>query len=300
MLWEEEGGLADSIDFCLVNEAFAKRYQQIATGDSIRIPYSYEVENSEGKIEAFYGDFDFEIMKIVKDFPFMSSPKIYYSYSALESYFKEKTLPSGISVYDFVDQAKDNSSYSAYARFAFCESYEDADKLCALCSSKDEGVIASSNVAAAVESFSLLSKGTTWSLFAFTLISLLSVAIVMGMSNYSSFLEERKERAILSSLGAFRGQVDSISYFEALLCGLASGCLSLLLCPLATFGGNTLFQSKFGLENLIDIPLSNFLGVPFLIPLIVLVFSVFFNLLCCFFPLLRANAGNLNEELRDE
>lgn len=300
LLWGEEGGLADRTEFCFVNEAFAERYAEISLGDSIRVPYSYEIEQSDGKIEAFYGDFEFEIMKIVKDFPFMSTPKIYYSYSAFESYFKEKELPGGISIYDYVDQAKDNSSYSAFSRYAFCSTYEDADELCALCSSKEEGIIASSNVATAVESFSLLSKGTTWSLFAFTLISLISVAVVMGMSNYSSFLEERKERAILISLGAFRSQVDSISYLEALLSGLVSGLISLLVCPLASYGGNALFQSKFGLEGLIDIPLLNYLGIPLLIPMIVMAFSVLFNLLCCLFPLLRANAANLSEELRDE
>ncbi len=122
----------------------------------------------------------------------------------------------------------------------------------------------------------------------------------MGMSNYSSFLEERKERAILSSLGAFRREVDRISYLEALLSGLLSGFLSLLLCPLAAYGGNLLFQTKFGLDNLIDIPLAKYLGIPFLVPLIVLAFASFFNLLCCFFPLAKANRCDLSEELRDE
>lgn len=300
LLWNEEESIGDNIEICLVNKAFAARYPNIGLWDTIRVPYSCEVEDSEGKREAFYGDFDFDIAKIIEDFPFMSSPKIYYSYSAFETYFKETLLPNGSTVYDFVESSKDNSSYSAFSRYAFCETYEDADRLAEATSSTEEGVIASNNVRTAADSFSMLSKGTSWSLLAFTIISLASVAVVMGMSNYSSFLEERKERAILASLGAFRREVDVISYIEALLSGLLSGVLSLLLCPLAAYGGNLLFQTKFGLDNLIDIPLASYLGIPFLVPLIVLAFASFFNLLCCFFPLAKANHCDLSEELRDE
>ncbi len=300
LLWNEAESIGDSIGICLVNKAFATRYSYIGLWDEIRVPYSCEVEGSEGKMEAFYGEFNFEIAKIVEDFPFMSSPKIYYSYFAFQEHFKEIMLPNGSTVYDFVENSKDNSSYSAFSRYAFCQTYEDADKLAVATVSTNEGVIASNNVRTAVESFSMLSKGTSWSLLAFTIISLASVAVVMGMSNYSSFLEERKERAILSSLGAFRREVDRISYLEALLSGLLSGFLSLLLCPLAAYGGNLLFQTKFGLDNLIDIPLAKYLGIPFLVPLIVLAFASFFNLLCCFFPLAKANRCDLSEELRDE
>ncbi len=300
LIWGEEESIGDSTGICLVNKAFATRYSDIGLWDKIRVPYSCEVEDSEGKRVAFYGDFDFEIVKIVEDFPFMSSPKIYYSYSAFQEYFKETSLPNNSTVYDFVRDSKDNSFYSAFSRYAFCKTFEDADRLAEMNASTKEGVVASNNVRTAVESFSMLSKGTSWSLLAFTIISLASVAVVMGMSNYSSFLEERKERAILASLGAFRREVDWISYIEALLSGLFSGFLSLLLCPLAAYGGNLLFQTKFGLDNLIDIPLIKYLGIPFLIPLIVLAFAALFNLLCCFFPLTKANHCDLNEELRDE
>lgn len=300
LLWEGKESLVDSTDFCLVNEAFAKRYEEIALGDSIDVPFSYEVEDSSGKKQAFYGDFEFEIMKVIQDFPFMSTPKIYYSFTAFENYFKEVILANDVSVFDCVNGAKDNASYSAFARFAFCKTFEDADRLLDLHSSKEEGVVASNNVRSAVESFNLLSKGTSWSLLAFTAISLLSVAVVTGMSNFSSFLDERKERAILASLGAFKGEVNSISYLESFFCALASASFSLLVCPLASYGGNLFFQTKFGLENLIDIPLSSFLGIPLLVPMIVFVFAIFFNLLCCSIPLAKANATDLSEELRDE
>ena len=300
LLWNDEESLGDRMGLCLVNQAFARSYPEVALWDTIQVPYSCEVEGSDGEKEAFYGDFDFQIAKIVEDFPFMSTPKIYYSYCAFEEYFKEALLPNGLSVYDFVESSKDNSSYSAFSRYAFCRTYEDADRLAEVAASIDEGVVASNGVRTAVDSFSMLSKGTSWSLFAFTVISLASVAVTMGMSNYSSFLEERKERAILASLGAFRGEVDAIAYIEALLNGLLSGAVSLLLCPLAAYGGNLLFQTKFGLDDLISIPLTSYLGIPFLIPLILLAFASFFNLLCCFFPLAKANRSDLSEELRDE
>ncbi len=300
LLWDEEENLGDSTSLCFVNEAFSSRYPDIALWDSIRVSYSYEAEDSTGKIEVFYGDFEFEIAKVVKDFPFMSSPKVYYSYVAFEEYFKDAFLPNGSSIYNFVESTQDNSSYSAFSRYAFCKTFEDADRLAEVASSVEEGVVASNNVRIAMDSFSLLSKGTSWSLLAFTAISLISVGVVTGMSNYSSFLEERKERAILFSLGAYKGEVNAISYFEALLSGLLSGIASLLFCPLTAYGGNLLFQTKFGLENLISIPLASYFGFPFLVPLLILAFSIFFNLLCCFFPLAKANRCDLSEELRDE
>lgn len=300
LLWGEEENLGDSASLCFVNEAFSLRYPDIALEDSIRASYSYEIEDPSGKMEVFYGDFEFEIVKIVKDFPFMSSPKIYYSYRAFEDYFKGAFLPSGSSVYEFVENAKDNSSYSGFSRYVFCKTFEDADRLADAASSAKEGLVASNNVRIAMDSFSLLSDGTSWSLLAFTLISLITVAVVTGMSNYSSFLEERKERAILFSLGAYKGEVNAISYLEALLSGIFSAILSLLVCPLAAYGGNLLFQTKFGLEDLIAIPLASYFGFPFLVPLFILAFSIFFNLLCCFFPLAKANHCDLSEELRDE
>jgi putative ABC transport system permease protein len=297
---ERLGYINDELGMAVVNEAFEASYPEIGVGQKIYVPYSFDLTNDDGKKETICGDFEFEIVCVAADFPFMSSPKVYYSQKALEWYFRGIMVDDNTSVYEYVEGAKDNSVYSSYARLAFCKTTSDADALYSLCEQNKEGVKASSSVRSCIASFTLLSNGTSWALLAFTLISLLSLAVVMMMSNYSSFLEERKERAVLSSLGAYWSDVDSVSYAESLLCGLLSGLLAICLSPFLSYLGNALFKSKFGLDGLIDIPLFRCWGVPLSLPLLVLGASCLFNLLCCLLPLRKANTSPLWEELHDE
>lgn len=292
--------LRENFEACLVNDSFAKRYPEIGVGNEIYVPHCYEVESASGEKEKICVDFKFQIVGIASDFPFLSSPKIYYSYSAYENRFRSEILPDGQSVYECVEQAADNSSYSSFSLLAFFQSEEAADDFYQAHKEGGEGLKASSTLRSAIESFSLLSDGVSKSLLAFSLISLLSVAVVMAMCNYSSFVDERKENAILICLGAGKRGVNEISLMESFFCGLVTGAMALACSPLASWVGNALFREKFGLENLIEIPMTKWFGIPFLLPFLILLFSTLFNLVCAYLPLRKANSGNLSEELRDE
>ena len=134
----------------------------------------------------------------------------------------------------------------------------------------------------------------------FSAIAFLGVNFVLGMISLSSFLENRKNAAILTCLGSRNSSVYRIHLFENYFLIVISYLFSLLLAILGQKFINPILSRKFSLSNLIQIPFNTFLGVRFGLILILLgiifVSSTIFTLV----PMVFYRHGFITEELRDE
>ncbi|MEE5995965.1 MAG: ABC transporter permease, partial [Candidatus Enteromonas sp.] len=127
---------------------------------------------------------------------------------------------------------------------------------------------------ASYEAYSSLMNAFLLSLLLFVGIAFLGVFFIVALSSYSSFAKRRKEAAILLALGARKRSVRNIYVQESMLVGALSSVASLSLFPLVTKFVNGYLEKTFSMGSLIAIPYHSFLGVPYLLPMLLLLFAL--------------------------
>jgi putative ABC transport system permease protein len=295
-----------SFSECLVNEEFLKRYGDEAMNKTLHRESVCSVTDLESSDTISLAS-SFKIVGVVKEFPFLSSPRVYYSYAGLTLALKEKELPHltfsygrEVTVTSLVVEASEDSAYSSYAYFI----YGDGEALKSLYQKlEDEGTSLSlSSVALSTqEAFQNLSSSLSASLLPFIIMELAGVIFISGALSYSSFLERKKEAAILFALGARKNDVAIIYVLEAGFVSLLSMVLSLLLTIPLSGLLNYFLNKKTFLENLISLPyLDSYLGIPSFILLVSLLGSFLLGALSSYLPFLALKKTHLSRELAEE
>lgn len=289
----------DSIGYCVINESLAKKMKEMDIGE--KLEFSTKVEAKiEGEAREETRSFVLSVSGVVRDFPFLSAPKIYYSYLGLEDFYANCFFGEGDeTVFRLVKEAEPNSSLSGFSRLAFSFSHGDVSLLSNAAKATSNGLSFSSEIQQSIESFRMLNQSFSSSLGLFSALSLIGVSLVLGMSNYSNFVFRRKENAELLAMGAVKFDIFCIYFIEILTLCLSSSFLCFCLSPLMNSLTDLFFKSKFGVGGLARIPLLRFGGFPFGLELIFLGLSLFIGFVSSL-PLLRAKNGKLLEELRDE
>ena len=287
--------LEETIDVCLVNEAFANAYPDTELGNVLSFSKSYSfAEDKEKRVFEYRMTID----GVVKDFPFMSTPKVYYSYLGLEAFFMRQKAFSD-NVCSLVEQADASSAYGSYSRYAFFLTDEGVAKIPPSFLSAKEGLCAFGTTYTAMESFFVLSKSFSSSLILFSFVSLSGLTIVLAMNNYANFTSRKKENAILLALGAKRRDIEKLYVAEAVLVCFVSFLLSLIVSfPLSALA-NRFFEWKFGLRGLVAIPYFSWFGLPLTLEVTLALFA-FSIALISKVPFAFIKTNDLMEELRDE
>lgn len=305
LLIKGEIPIQESLGECLINDALSSKLGEDCLGKTLAFPVEAEVDGN-GEQSKFEHLFSMKISGVVREFPFLEMPKVYFSYLAEEEYFSSVDLGEGEerkSIADWVKEASGDSPLSSYCRLAFCHEEEEVTTLWERAKQVGEqggNLVGTSSLQSAEESFLALSSAFASALSLFVGISLISLVLMLGMSSYSSYVARRKETAVLLSLGADPRGVRKVFYQEAILVCCASSLCSFLLSPLVSLGANFLFLQKFGLKNLIRIPYLNLWHVPFLLPFLFLFGAAFVGFLSSYLPLAKSEKIHLAEELRDE
>jgi len=295
-----------SNDICLVNDAFAEKFGMDIIGNTLDVSNSTSV--SENNLsETVNVALSFEIIAIVKEFSFLNSPKVYYSYPSLEKHLSKIVLPE-ISrkenqiktIVDLVNDASQSSSYGSYSYFLFANKKEDIE---ALKNNKQSLPLSFSLTSTSWEIsdvFTNLTNAFLLSIMPFMMIEVIGVAFILGSLTYSSFLERKKQAAILEALGARKEDrlliYQSEPVFNAFISSLFSFLLSYPLMKIANF----YLAKEVGLKTLVSIPYFSYLGIPFFPILLLLIFSLFIAFISGTLPLKIASSRSLVEELRDE
>lgn len=299
----------NDIDSCLINQELADLYSFSLIGKNLEVKRTFSLSAFDATDDMTIS-YSFRVAGIVKEFSFLNSPRIYYSYSAVRTYFQgvklEKISASAertITIDGLLSEALGDEPFASYSYLCFAHSESDAMELRKIQErlSADESTCKISNPTYEIEKgFSSLRQAVEVSLVPFIVIEVISVAFIIGALAYSTFVEHRKEAAILSALGAENSAVSSTYFDESLLVTMSSSVFALFLLPLIEKIVNPFLASKTGMSGLLSLPSNALFGIPFSVPLAVLVLAFVLTAVGSCLPLAIARRKPLVESLRDE
>ena len=303
-LIEGKAPQGESMSFALVNEEFEKNLGEKAIGKILSLKSKTKV--SEGDVtDDVELSYRFRVLGVVHEFPFLNVPRVYYSYPALSKEMARTKLPNiskergeSVSVASFVSEASPSSEYSGYSYLTF---FKEKDMWKVEKTGMEVGGLSlTSDPLAINQSFMALTDAFAGCLIPFIIIEVLGIAFILGSLSYSSFMERRKQAAILKALGASRNDRSFVYEGEGFLNAFLSSIIALFLSfPLERLLSSYL-KSQTGMASLIDIPYFSFLGYPMLPIIATVVFALVVALFSSALPLGFVAKRPLAEELRDE
>ena len=210
-------------DICevIVNEEFVKALNETneeAIDDYFNINYftsiSYSTSDNETPFikDEFSFDYELRISAVVKEFSFLNTPKVYYSYPALKKELGTLYLEN-ISTYldypmsylDYISEVNDDDPISSYSYEIFLTSIDESNsffnKIKDLKESEANFQI-ESTAYDIKQSYKTFIESFSTALFIFVIIAFVGVNFILGMISLSSFIENKKNTAILTCLGA--------------------------------------------------------------------------------------------------
>lgn len=309
----------DTLTDVVVNEEFLKLLNlssDKAVDDLFKITnsvtVSYQTGDKENPIvkDEYSYNFKLRIAGVVKEFAFLNTPKIYYSYDAiyeeLENTFAENIsehLKKSVSFLSLIENASEDDVITGYSTLLFLTSNKEKDKFFSyietLQNEEDEFQI-TSNAYEIQKSYSTFISSFSNALFLFVIIAFIGINLIIGMISLSSFIQNKKESAIMTCLGARTSSIISIYLSENLFLCFISIVLSVVLAILTQGILNKIISERFALDNLIDIPFMNFMNIPFGLIIILFVIACLCVSLFTLTPLLIYKRISLADELRDE
>lgn len=244
-----------------------------------------------------------EIVGVVKELSFLNTPKIYYSYKALDKYMEE-TLLNNLSEYlgetswkDRIMFASDNEYISNYSHRVFLKNSGDVYQLKEMKRHLKEGYSLNSNALTVEETLFSLVDAASVGMEIFLVIALVGTAMIIGIVSFASYAEDIKDSAILLCIGATREDISSLYVFENCLIGLIGLALSFVIALVSQNPLNHLIERFTSLISIIDIPFNYFHGRAFLFPLLIVMSTLLICVLATYLPISFSKKISLKEEL---
>ena len=244
-----------------------------------------------------------EIVAVVKELTFLNTPKIYYSYKALDKYMEE-TLLNNLSEYlgetswkDRIMSASDNEYIANYSHRVFLKNSGDVYQLKEMKKRLDEKYSLNSNALTVEETLFSLVDAASVGMEIFLAIALVGTAMIIGIISFASYAEDIKDSAILLCMGAKREDISSLYVFENCLIGAIGIALSFVIALVSQNPLNHLIERFTSLINIIDIPFMSFHGRPLLFPLLIVIVALLICLLATYLPISLSKKISLKEEL---
>ena len=247
------------------------------------------------------------IVGVVKDFHFLATPKIYYSYSALRDYLQSYLLNnlSGYLGYetnwfDCLSNSGTNEAISSYSYRLFLKDIDNKESLKEIINSVDKPYKIDSTPITISDTLFDLMDAATMGMELFLAIAVLGTALILGIISFSSYSEDRKVSAILTCLGADKKQIFSIYLRENISLGAIAIIISMLLTPLLSYFINKIIFYFTSFNHMIAIPWLSFLGVPLLFPLMLISLTFLICYFSTYIPLFFSKKISPKEELSEE
>ena len=244
-----------------------------------------------------------QIVGVVNEITFLNTPKIYYSYLAMDKYLDDVLLNNlssykeEISWKERVMTASDNEAISSYTCRLFLKDINKLSSLKTLKEGLSDYAITSNALTIEETLFSLVDAASV-GMEVFLAIALVGVTMIIGIISFASYNEDIKESAILLCLGARRDDIAMIYVTESLLLGLLSVLLSFVLALILLNPINALIEHFTSLINIINIPFKTFRGHTFLFPFLIVVATLTICALSTYIPVSFSKKISLKEELK--
>ena len=202
-----------------------------------------------------------------------------------------------MTVFDFIQESKEDNECSSYRRIIFPKDKASAEKLLKI---PNDELKFTSPFRDSYESFQSLSNSISNALFPFLIGEVFISCFIIASFAQTIFLKRKKESAILRSLGASKSNLFWLYSSGNFLVGFASLLICFALAYPFALLVNALLGSIIDINNFIVIPFTTFLGVPFLLYPLSLLFMLVLTGLSLGIPLFLFLRTPLVEELRDE
>lgn len=247
------------------------------------------------------------IVGVVEEMNFLSTPKIYYPYRALVDYLFDYPLNNlssylqrNISWYERVAIANNNDDISSYSYYLFLKDIDKAPLIENHIDQIKEPFVIESTPVTLSQTLLNLVNAATMGMEVFLIISILGTALILGIVSFSSYSEDKKIIAILSSLGANRSDIKDIYTLENVFVAFIALTISFVVSPLLALLINNLVSKIAGFSKIVVIPFARFMNMPFLLPLIIVIATFFIAVIATVLPISLSNNISLKKELMDE
>ena len=283
---------------------------ELIISSSAPVSYSTNNKNQPFIKDVFSYTKRFRIVGIVKEFPFLNNPKIFYSYEGAKKFLKSQKMENlsiykntPISYYNYLENSKPDEDASSYSYYLFINDESELNnfykKIKELETSEDEIQVTSAayNIK---ETYQLFIDSFSSTLIVFVIIAFLGVNFILGMISLSTFIQNKKDTAILTCLGAQNTSIYNLYLLENYCVVTVAFILAISLINLLQKKINVIIEMKFGLANLIDMPFKTFLGIPFGLFIILFFLFCIFVTLFTIVPMIIYRKGAIANELRDE
>ena len=268
--------------------------------------FSFQTDDSEKPYVDDYFVFDrlVQIVGVVKEINFLNTPKVFYSYRAMDSYMNE-TILNNLSIYkgettwkDMVMDSLDNEPLSSYSCHIFLKDISNLSSMRNLNKQLDEKYSVTCNGLTVEETLVSLVGAASIGMEIFLGIALVGIVMILGIISFASYNEDIKDSAILLCYGARRDDVALIYVSESLILGLISVIVSFILAALVAKPVNLLIERFTSLIDPIDIPFKTFNGHVFLFPFLILGITMLVCCLATYLPIGFSKKISLKEELK--
>lgn len=245
-----ESAVHSEENWCLINCEFASQVG-CSIGDIVSVNHEVTLlfESHKETVSIHY---EFFVDGIVKEFPFLNEPRIYYDYERIYKYLSEYETEEGPSLIDLVERADPSDPMSSFQYRLFAlndEGCEEIEKL-----KNKEGWAVSCNAFNVQDSFDSLHQAITTSLTPFLVLEVVMIVFIVSSIAFSSFIDRKKEAAILNSIGARRKDIVSVYVSEGVVSSLAGMILAFLLSNTGQSILNGILMRRLALENLVRVP----------------------------------------------
>ena len=313
LLVEGNGGDAN-FDEIIVNQEFANSIGGNAVGKTIILKNTastnhktFDEDNPFIKDQLII-ERPMNIIGVVKEFPFLNSPKIYYSYEGGKNFLRSQVtenlsyyLGFPYTYYDYLLDCDSDDTVSSYSSYLFLTDLSESTRFFSKIKNLDnKSLEITSTVAEIKDTYITFISSFSKTLLVFSGIAFVGINFILGMISLSSFLQNRKNTAIMTCLGSRNSSIYNIHLYENYIIIAISFLISLFVANFAQGKLNPYLSSKFSLTNLITIPFETFYGFRYgliiFFAAIVVICSTIFTMV----PMLIYRHGFITEELRDE
>ena len=249
-----------------------------------------------------------KIVGIIKEFPFLNSPKIYYSYSGAVTFLKSQFMENlsyyfgySYTFFDYLLDCDPDDDASSYSSMIFLTDLSESDRFFEKIRNLDNKALeVTSNVADIKETYITFISSFSKTLIVFSGIAFVGINFILGMISLSSFLQDRKNTAIMTCLGSRNSSIYNLHLIENYIVIAISFILSLFISFYTQKLLNPYLSNKYALSNLITIPFESFHNVQYGLIIFLAAVVVISSTLFTMVPMLIYRHGFITEELRDE
>lgn len=309
--------ISDNFEEVIVNSEFAELLstinvigKEVVLSSESSITYSTGDPDNPFIKDSFIYSKKFIIKGVVKEFSFLNTPKIYYSYNGAKNFLKSQIMENlsmflgkRISYFDFLEQSLSDNPVSSYSYFLFIKDSNELNRFFTRIKelkNENNEIQISSQAFDIKETYTAFIGSFSSSLIIFICIAFLGVNFILGMISLSTFIENKKNTAILTCLGSRNSSIYNLYLSENFLIVVVAYLLSIILSYFSQDKLNSILFNKFGLNGLISIPFLKWCNIQFGLVIISFLIAFVFSILFTIVPIIFYRKLSLSDELRDE